>query len=100
VPVRDPAAVLAVTLKLTVPLPVRLGRPDTVIQLALLTTFQLHALLLTVTVVVNVVAADDVECDVGDRVNTQELAWLTVSVWLPISSVPVRAVVAELAATV
>jgi hypothetical protein len=55
---------------------------------------------LTVTVVVNVVAADDVECDVGDRVNTQELAWLTVSVWLPISSVPVRAVVAELAATV
>jgi hypothetical protein len=70
VPVLVLVDVFAVTLKETVLLPVLLLLPDTVIQPALLATFQLHEPP-AVTVELNVAAAADGEWVIGNTVTLQ-----------------------------
>jgi hypothetical protein len=99
VPVREVVDVLAATLYDTVPVPVPLLPPVTVIHVVLLLT-PVHAQpLLVVTVADCAPPAAATLCDVGARAKLQAPLCVTVRVCPAIVSVPVRGVVEVLAAT-
>lgn len=79
VPVREFVDVFAETVKFTVPLPVRLLVPLTVIQLALLLTVHAHPLVV-VTVVLPLPPAAATPCEDEDRLKLQAPACETVTV--------------------
>lgn len=98
VPVRGVVVGLAVTLNVTDPLPVPVDPALIVIQPALLVALQPQA---AVTATVPLPAVDVMFVEAGEIVGTHGVpAWLTVNVEPAIVNVPVRLVVAPLAATV
>jgi hypothetical protein len=82
-----------------VPVPVPLVPLVTEIQLALLAALQPHPLFVVTVVLAGPPAAATL-CEVGETVYGQTPLWVTVTVWPATVSVPVRAVVEVLAATV
>ena len=98
VPVRGLVEVFAATEYATVPIPVPLPPLVTVIHAALLTPVHAQPLVV-VTVVDNGPPAAGADCAVDERAKLQAPLCVTVSVVPAIVSVPVRGVVAVLAAT-
>lgn len=100
VPVRVALVVFAATLYATVPFPVPVAPTPTVIQATLLVAVQLHPVG-AVTVTAPLTAIDDINVDeTGEMAETQDApVCVTVKLCPAIVNVPVRPVVAVLAAT-
>ena len=90
VPVRCEVEVLAVALKVTVPLPDPLAPPLMVSHAALLVAVHVHPVA-AVTLVVDDPAAEVSAAEVGETPKVQVMPlWVTLTVWPATVSVPVR----------